>query len=292
MNESLELGSSMDYTFNSPVDLSVIGYHDLVVTTMLPGDANVQNDSASATIINTLCQPSLLCEQGVGIFVFELKDIYNDTGCDPDGYGNYTNMMENLSQGSSNDLTVTTGYGNVYVKVWIDFNDNFVFDPDEVIVSDYLIAAGQGAGSYTETMALDIPDDASLGEHLLRIKTNYNEPVPADACESTMFGESEDYMVNITLETGLSHQDIEPNELIIFNTGNNQFVASFQAIHINEPLIVSIHNLQGQRVIHNRVHNVSGKYKYDFDMSYAAPGIYLLRLGSSSFGKVKRFVFR
>lgn len=290
--ESLELGSTYEYTFSATADLSEIGYHDLIVATSLSGDANISNDSATSIIINSLCQPELMCEQGVGIFVLELGSINNDTGCDPDGYGNYTNLSTNLSQGSSNDLTITTGYGNVYVKVWIDFNDNFVFDPDEVVVNDYVIASGQGAGSYTETMPLDIPDNASLGEHLLRVKTNYNEAVPEDACESTMFGEAEDYTVNITLSTGIRLQDFEPNELIILNKGNNQFVASFNAVHLKETLIVSVHNLQGQRIINNRMQNVNGRYEYDFDMSYAAPGIYLLRLGSNTFGKVKRFIVR
>ena len=290
--ESLEQESTYEYTFTTAADLSVISYHDLIVTTSLPGDANISNDSAYATIINSLCQPELLCEQGVGIFALDLGTINNETGCDPAGYGNYTNLMTNLSQGSSNDLTITTGYGNVYVKAWIDFNDNFVFDPEEVVINDFVIASGQGAGSYTETIQLDIPNDATLGEHLLRIKANYNESVPDDACESTLFGETEDYTININSSTGLSYQDIEPNELLVINTGNNQFIASFEAKHLTETLIVSVHNMQGQRVIHNRVNNVNGKYEYDFDMSYAAPGIYLIRLGSSSFGKVKRFVVR
>jgi hypothetical protein len=267
----LESGATFEYTFTATADLSEIGYHEMTVTTSLSGDANISNDSATATIINSLCQPELLCEQGVGIFVLELGSIYNDTGCDPDGYGNYTNLLTDLSQGSSNDLTITTGYGNVYVKVWIDFNDNFLFDQDEVVVNDYVIASGQGAGSYTETMLLDIPDNANLGEHIMRVKTNYNENVPEDACESTMFGEAEDYTVNITLSTGISTQHQEPNELIITNAGNNHFVVSFIAVHLQETLIVSVHNLQGQRIINNRVQNINGRYEYDFDMSYAAP---------------------
>lgn len=282
--------STIEYTFTATADLSVIGYHELVVTTSLPGDSDNTNDSAITTIINSLCQPELLCEQGVGIFVLELGSINNDTGCDPDGYGNYSNLSTNLSQGSSNDLTITTGYGNVYVKVWIDFNDNFVFDEDEVVVDDYVIAPGQGAGSYTETMPLDIPANANLGEHLMRIKTNYNENVPANACESTTFGETEDYTANVTLATGVSIHDLEPNDLIVTNVGNNHFTVSFTAIHIKETLIISVHNIQGHTIIQNRVQNVSGRYEYNFDMSHASKGVYLLRLGSDTFGKVKRIV--
>jgi len=285
----LEIGSIIEYSFSTPADFSDIGYHELFTTTELDEDGDQTNDSTTVFIVNSLCQPQTMCEQGVGIYDFELGTIENETGCDPDGYANYTNMSTNLSQGSSNDLTITTGYGSVYVKVWIDFNDNFLFEDDEVVVNDYVIANGQGQGSYTETMPLDIPADAMLGEHLMRAKTNYNTNVPADACESTQFGETEDYLANITLSTGTSLADLEPNELILRNTGNNQFVLSFEAEHIDETLIVSVHNIQGQQLINNRVNNVDGRYEYDFDMSYAAPGIYLVRLGSDSFGKVKRF---
>lgn len=284
--------STMVYSFNTPVDLSVIGYHELTVTTSLPGDANMLNDATTVTIINSLCQPDLMCTQGVGIFDFQLGSISNLTGCDPNGYGNYTNLSTDLGQGSENDLTITTGYGNVYVKVWIDFNDNFVFEANEVVVNDYVVAPGQGTGTYTETMPLTIPASAAIGEHLLRAKTNYNASVPSDPCASTMFGEAEDYVVNVVLGTAIGLHNNEPNDLILINKGNNQFVALFEAVNMNETLYISVHNLQGQKVIYNRVQNIGGKYEYEFDMSYAPAGIYLLRLGSENFGKVERFVVR
>ncbi|MCD4736300.1 MAG: hypothetical protein K8R53_09670, partial [Bacteroidales bacterium] len=184
----LQSETTLTYTFTEKADLSVIGDHDLRVTTSLPGDANATNDTTLSIIINSLCQPELMCTQGVGIFALELGSIENETGCDPDGYGDYTDLSTNLPRGSSNDLTITTGYGDVYVKVWIDFNDNFLFEPDEILVNDFVIAEGQNAGTYMETMPLDIPSNANLGEHLMRVKLNYNESVPSDPCEATTFG--------------------------------------------------------------------------------------------------------
>jgi hypothetical protein len=114
--------------------------------------------------------------------------------------------------------------------------------------------------------------------------------VPTDPCEATLFGETEDYIVNIVVGTGVGLHNNEPNDLILVNKGNNQFVALFEAVTITETLFVSVVNLQGQTVIYNRVPNIGGKYEYEFDMSYAPSGIYLLRLGSKNFGKVERFV--
>jgi hypothetical protein len=63
-------------------------------------------------------------------------------------------------------------------------------------------------------------------------------------------------------------------------------------VTFSEPLILTVHNIQGRTLINNRVENVNGKYVYDIDLSYAKPGIYLVRLGSDSFGKIKKIVVR
>lgn len=284
--------TDMDFTFSTTVDLSDIGYYELEVITNLPGDADDSNNSYVTNITNSLCQPELMCTQGVGVFDFQLGTISNYTGCNPNGYGNYTDLSTNLVVGSEYELTITTGYGDVYVKVWIDFNDNFLLEDDEVVIDDFVVAPGQATGTYTEAMPLIIAEDANLGEHLLRIKTNYNEDVPSDPCEQTTFGETEDYMVNIVLGTGVGFANTQPNDLLLINKGNNQFVAVFDAVDLNEPLIITVHNIQGQSVIQNQVQNVNGKFTYDFDMSYAPYGIYLLRMGNDNFGKIKRFVVK
>ena len=200
-------------------------------------------------------------------------------------------MSTNLSQGSEYDLNVTTGYGDVHIKVWIDLNDNFLLEDDEAVVEDYIVAPGETGGTYTETIPLNIPGDANLGEHLFRIKANYNEAVPSDPCEESLFGETEDYVVNVVFGTGIN-SIAEPNDLLLINKGNNHFGVEFYAVEINKPLILTVHNLQGQTVIQNRVQNENGKYTFDFNMSYAPTGIYLLRLGNDQFGKIKRFVVK
>ena len=55
-------------------------------------------------------------------------------------------------------------------------------------------------------------------------------------------------------------------------------------------MILTIHDIQGHTLISNRVPGQDGSYSFDFDMSFAPKGVYLLRLGTEQFGKVKRFV--
>ena len=282
--------SFMDYTFATPADFSVIGWHQLKVTTELAGDQNMENDTTSVFVINSLCQPEINCEQGVGIYSFELGTINNVSGCDPNGYGNYTNMSTNLLKPAPHDLTIGCEYGNTHVRVWIDYNDNFSFEDEDIVIDDYVIAEGQTSGNFTETILLPVTNNATLGEHMLRVKTNYNNNVPDDPCEETVFGETEDYIVNITLGTGTDINSLENNELILVNRGNNHFEVSYESNYLDETMILTIHDIQGHTLISNRVPGQGGSYSFDFDMSFAPKGVYLLRLGTEQFGKVKRFV--
>lgn len=282
--------STMMYTFMATGDFSALGDHDLMVYTSLPDDSDSSNDTISVIITNEMCQPGADCSQGDGIDRLVLGTIDNTSGCDPNGYGDYTDLMTYLWPGYLGEIVITTHYGSQFVKVWIDLNDNFVFEPDEVIVDDYEIASGQGGGTYTEVIPFPIPGEEYMGEHLMRAKTNWNDPVPDDACEETEYGETEDYTVSIDNTTGINGQSLEPNELIVGTLGDNKFLCKFKAENTKETLIISVHNMSGQTVIQNRVHHVNGWYEYEFDMSYASPGLYLVRLGSSSFGKVKRIL--
>ena len=187
-------------------------------------------------------------------------------------------------------MTLTTFYGDQYVRVWIDYDDNFVFDTSELLIDNYIIAEDEGSGEYVETVVLDIPYDINLGEHLMRAKTNWSEPVPDDACEPTLYGETEDYTVNVSPTTGITNPTVETNDMIVYNKGNNQFSVKFVPVQLDEPLIVTVHNISGQKVIQNWVRKEGGVYQYDFDMSYAKPGLYLVRLGSATFGKVQKII--
>ena len=48
--------------------------------------------------------------------------------------------MTNVEQGGTHDVNFTTGYGNQFVRIWIDFNDDFTYSTDELVVNNYIIA--------------------------------------------------------------------------------------------------------------------------------------------------------
>ena len=286
----LESLTSMEYTFTTTEDFFNLGEYLIEANTSLANDADVTNDTIIQIIESTLCQPYSDCSQGDGIRRLQLGSVDNTSGCDPGGYGDYTYLVAETEMGPFNDLTITTNYGDQHVKVWIDFNDNFLFEFDEIVVEDFVIAPGNGPGNFTETVIFNIRIDANLGEHLMRVKTSWESEVPDNACESTDYGETEDYTVIVSPLTGLPDKRMDESKMTISRSGDDQFFVQYAPVEFDQTLIVTVHNISGQKLISNRVEKMNGKYEFRFDMSYAKPGVYLVRLGDNTFGKVKRIM--
>lgn len=281
---------TLSYTFNQSANLLNVGSYNLSVYTDLTGDSDNSNDTMNVVILNKTCEPGANCTFGSGFQMFKLGDLENISDCSDNGYGDYTSLMTELERNSTYELEVTSAYGDQYVRVWIDFNDNFVFDIEELIVDNYLMAEGQGSGTYTESIPFIIPSDANLGQHMMRAKTSLGSLVPDDACEESLYGETEDYMVDMVLYTKIDKLPLSDAEMNIANIGNNQFEVSLKTKKVSETLTINLHNILGQNLVQNRINNVDGKYSYHLDMSFAKPGIYIVRLGNTKYGKVKRIV--
>ena len=80
--------------------------------------------------------------------------------------------------------------------MWIDFNQNGVFD-----ASEYFTSGLNAGASGTNTVTLNIPVTASLGNTRIRIRgaNDTQPPTSAQACgaSNSTYGETEDYLVNI-----------------------------------------------------------------------------------------------
>ncbi len=283
----LEGNSTIDYTFVYLADLSAFGSYSITAYTSLASDYDNSNDSTSVTVNNVNCTPEGDMSFGDGIHFFELGDIQNATQPGGTGYNDFTDLSTDLEQGSTNVLTLATGYGNQHFRVWIDYNDNFIFEPEEIVVDDYVLGMGGAAGTYQGNTAVVIAEDAALGQHIMRAKTNWNGPVPDDACEETTYGETEDYTVNIVTSLGID--DINQNsEFSVVSLGDNQFDVNLNSPYVGK-IELTVYNVLGQRMVFHRFEN-TGTFNYDLDMSYVAKGVYLVKVGNSSFGKVQKII--
>ena len=79
-------------------------------------------------------------------------------------------------------------------------------------------------------------------------------------------------------------------DFIILNKGNDQFEIQLTSDTFVEDLDLNIYNMLGQKLLWKTLKKEGGRYEYKLNMSYASPGIYLIRLGNITSGVTKRIV--
>ena len=288
---SIAQGATDTYSFTTTVDLSELTDYVFVAGTELPGDDNPSNDDTSAEVSNFLCQPETNCTLGDGLTLVSVEEINNPSGCETDGYGDFTDLIANLAQGGTYDITLSTGYGSQFVKVWVDYNDDFTFSNNEVILNNFEIAPGEAGGNYTETTSMTIPANATLGLHRMRMKTNWNAVVPPDACEETTYGETEDYTANITDELGLNESFYDA-DFVISSQDQNYFDLNFKSPSYTNDLPVYVINTLGQTLAYYVLEYNGTGFSKTIDMSHVSSGVYFIKIGSESLNKVQRIIVK
>jgi PKD repeat protein len=121
-----------------------------------------------------------------------LNSIINSTGQSASGYGNYTSVSTNLTQGLNYTLDVYDGgYSGVYYNAWIDYNHDNIFTSSEQILNTYQY--------YSASAGFTIPGTAMAGTTRMRVILNTSNYTTS--CASYIDGEVEDYTINIILNT-------------------------------------------------------------------------------------------
>lgn len=99
----------------------------------------------------------------------------------------------------------------------------------------------------------------------------------------------------IEVENTLSTDDFFANnaQLIVISRGNNLFEAILTTNqNISGDISVKVYNLLGQEVLSDTAENRNGGYGYNFDMSQAKAGVYLVKLEAGSHSQVKRIIVK
>ncbi len=193
-----------------------------------------ETEDYTINIIPELCIPtSSDCSQN-NISKVLFSTINNTTGCSLDGYSFYTSysgfswfplLISNIVLGETYPISVTVGAtGTTYVAVWIDYNQNGIFD-----ASEYTNLGTTTGGTINTNIT--IPLSATTGYTKMRIRTALNTPLTsANACLDYSFGETEDYEISIIpvpctpASTDCSQDDIITN--VTFGSISNNTTCS------------------------------------------------------------------
>lgn len=286
VNETLEVGEELTYTFKMPYDFSSNGKYFIEAATYLENDSNILNDGVNDTVANLDCIPEgSSCAFGDGINSFYLEEIENvNIYCD-DGYNNFLGISTRLDVNRETFYVGVSSSTSSEFAMWIDFNDNAVFEPEE-----QLVRSGDIVSSSRPTVfEFQLPENAPLGEHILRARAG--DPRFAgdinDPCSVMEFGTTDDYTV--VLVDGIEDSEIQKGELIISSSREDIFELKFVSLY-QGPLWVTVHDMLGQKLVESMIRKNDLSYTYTLDMSYAAPGVYLVRMGTREEGKIKQII--
>jgi hypothetical protein len=169
-----------------------------------------RGETEDYTIVIGYCIPENLsaCTSGDYIQNFSFNTLVNNnSGCNGQR-SNYIHYSPNgsytttVAKGKSYPLKVQSGPEGQSFGVWIDYNN----DQDFGDAGEFVYASpNPGTGVYSGTVT--IPATASAGPRRMRVRARYNLPFTAgQVCETSNYGETEDYTITIADEVVASSQ--------------------------------------------------------------------------------------
>ncbi|MBW1295851.1 proprotein convertase P-domain-containing protein [Aquimarina litoralis] len=290
----LAADSTLDYTFTQTADLSQLGSYEIVVTTLLSGDANASNNSFTATVENLTCNtaenttPVTISASGTPTITSEIEITDSVIILD-------LNVSVNIEHTWNEDLTITLTAPDNTTSVELTSgnggnSDNYINTMfDDEAANPITGGTGPFTGTFQPEGSLaDFNGLSSAGTWTLTVSDGANQDGGQLLNWNIEFCEVEEVTLGVD-------ENLDPNNpLQIIYKENNQFEIRFESEAVTDQLDMDIFNLSGQRLLNYRLDKINNVgYVYDLDMSYASAGIYLVRIkDKQNKSKIKRFVVR
>ncbi|MDP2161136.1 MAG: T9SS type A sorting domain-containing protein [Flavobacterium sp.] len=234
------------------------------------------------------------CTDGDLILNVTMGTINNSTGCGntTTGYTNYIGTVAPavFQAGTTHAVSVTVGpSGDGWLDesagVWIDFNQNGVFEASEYTY------VGTGLNEVLTTNIL-IPENAVLGTTRMRVvvaaalATAFNATYACGPlAANNNYGEMEDYA--ITIEPPLSVSDVSTSSISMYPNPTNGIVTLdfMNPVYVNN---ITVYSVSGQLVHATKVNTASETQT--IDLQDIATGVYFVKIEMEQGTLVKRLV--
>ena len=293
VNVPLDAGETMSYTFSTLGNFSMDGFYTVVANTGLESDSDASNDSSEVEILNSSCYTRTNDTQ-MEIGPYEDTVTTSVITMDENIVIDDINVTVNIAHTWNSDLDVKLiGPDGTEVILFTDVGGSEDDFTSTILDDDATSSIQSGSAPFTGTYSpegslSDFNGMLSQGEWTLSITDDYDSPSDSN---DDFGGTLLNWSIKICAEASLSISENElDGEFKIFNKGNNQFEVSLANPTSFEDLDLNVYNMVGQTLLWKTLKNTSGFYSYTLDMSYAAKGIYLVRLGDQKSSTVRRIV--
>lgn len=145
----------------------------------------------------TYCTPAPTSVDGQGITRVQMGTIDNVTGAEAGNYGNYSALSTNAAPGDVVPLTVTfsTGIYAYNARVWVDWNNNGIFEEPAELVSQGL-APLPSPGSLNLNFTVPIAQPLGIVRVRIAGRDSGFSPAPIP-CSTATWSTFEDYSLNV-----------------------------------------------------------------------------------------------
>lgn len=197
-----EINTANSDTANFQItDLTAETHYDIYVQADC-GEGDESLWTGPLVVYTGYCIPTGSSNNSDEIRNFTLSNLNNDSEASEgtDGYSNYSSSVSpaELEAGESYVASLTSGpgTGNHGAAIWIDYDNNGVFESSEMVS---FISSSITASSTVDFPEFTVPDSISEGTYRLRVQYHYNKDGDLlDPCAaSSSYSETEDYSVSV-----------------------------------------------------------------------------------------------
>ena len=258
----------------------------LTATNAQGSDVETKNNYIVVAALTGPCTASGVCDEYINNVNF--NTINNTSTCGNNGYSDFTNTSTSLAQGTTYTLTITpaiinnttaNAYTNDEIAAWIDFNNDYDFNDAGEQVAYVLVGA-----NWSNTFNVTVPLNSVTGQVRMRVRISYQPDGAINPCGTATYGETEDYVVNLTSGVG-----IDENPLAIVQVYPNpaQDILMIDLKDLENVSNIEILDLQGKQV--QTLSKIQKGINTIHIENYKA-GIYQVRISQNGYQTTQRLI--
>jgi hypothetical protein len=204
----------------------------------------------------------------------EFADIANRTDAVQDGtpaHEDFTSVVGTVLTGESYEIILegnTAGNFENRFAVFIDWNQNEVFDTDEVYAITTTITNSTGEDGQQAIQSIEVPEGAVIGQTRMRVKKIFGSTGYLDPCLGAFYGQTEEYTLDVNT---LSNTSFNSTDFTFYPNPVNDILSISTASTVDN---IKVYNMLGQMVVETapKVSNPQ------VDMNELQSGVYLVTL--------------
>ena len=219
----------------------------------------------------------------------------NNTSGNNGGYADFTSQSATLLKGATYTIELTPGFSTggyqlEYWTVYIDYNHDGVFEPNEIV--------GEGHNYIRVNKSFPVPATALNGATRMRIQMQANAQ-EINPCATFAYGEVEDYTVILTTNPSiLEHTNTDlsnatENEITDFklypNPANNELNLDIMANTAGDAKM-NIYSLTGRKIMSLESPAVPGLNNFSLNTGKLTNGVYILKIEQGGHTSYRRFI--